>query len=312
MDSKSYGSKVKVEFFPNLRQRFSYFFLIIFSILLMFFSKLDLTLISSLRSIISDIYAPVIYVFSRQTDLIDDSLKLINAYSNLKEQNSLLIEENDKLKKYFVILQQKKSENLILKKQLNLIPTEFPAFITARAISAPGSIYAHTLLIQIGKKDGIERGNAVLFDGALIGQIIDVGNISSRVLLISDVNSMIPIVLSNSRIPGILSGKNDVNLELKFLPIGINPYNGELVQTSGHGGLFPPGIPIGNIRTISNNKIIINPIVNLNSIDFVQILKWRLNNLEQPTNLNTKNYKPLKNIQNQNLFEGLTVKDVIE
>ena len=278
----------------------------------MFFSKLDLTLISSLRSIISDIYTPVIYIFSRQTDMIDDSLKLINAYSNLKEQNSLLLKENVKLKKYFVILQQKKSENLILKKQLNLIPTEYPEFISARAITAPGSIYAHTLLVQIGKKDGIERGNAVLFDGALIGQIIDVGNISSRVLLVSDVNSMIPVVLSETRTPGILSGKNDETLELKFLPIGINPYPGELVQTSGHGGLFPPGLPIGNIYSILNNKILINPIVNLNSIDFVQIIKWRLNNLEKPKNLKKKDFKPLKTIDNQNSFEGVTVRDVIE
>ena len=123
----------------------------------MFFSKLDLTLISSVRSIISDIYTPIIYVFSSQSDLIDDSIKLINAHTSLKEKNTILLKENHKLKKYFVMLQQKQSENLILKKQLNLIPTQFPQFISARAITAPGSIYAHTLLVQIGKKKGMDN-----------------------------------------------------------------------------------------------------------------------------------------------------------
>ena len=76
--------------------------------------------------------------------------------------------------------------------------------------------------------------------------------------------------------------------------------------------MFPPGLPIGNIHSILNNKILINPIVNLDSIDFVQIIKWRLNNIEKPTNLKNKDFKPLKTIDNQNSFEGVTVRDVIE
>ena len=104
-----------------------------------------------------------------------------------------------------------------------------------------------SLLLNAGRKDGVEKGNAVLFNGVFIGQVIRVGENSSRVLLISDVNSMIPVVVSNSRIPSILTGENLILPSLKFLPNNVKLTRGSVVQTSGHGGLLPSGLPIGTV-----------------------------------------------------------------
>ena len=170
------------------------------------------------------------------------------SFVNLQEQeNKNLFTENIRLKKFEILSKLYENENILLKNQLNLIPQNYNNFITVKAINAPGNIFSHSLLLNAGRKDGVEKGNAVLFNGVFIGQVFRVGENSSRVLLISDVNSMIPVVVSNNRIPSILTGENLVLPSLKFLPNNVKLTNGSVVQTSGHGGLLPSGLSIGTV-----------------------------------------------------------------
>ena len=213
----------------NIGQKSLYFGLLIITFLIMFFGKADLAIIKKINIIISDLSSPIISSFSNQTKIIGNSFNYLSNTTSLKEENKNLYLENMKLKKYKILSNMYESENLLLKNQLNLVPQKIPNFITARAISAPGNVFAHSLLINSGRKVGIEKGNAVLFNGMFIGQIVSVGNNSSRVLLISDVNSMIPVVVSNNRIPSILIGENLILPSLKFLPNNVELYNGSVV-----------------------------------------------------------------------------------
>ena len=192
----------------NIGQRSLYFGLIVLTFLIMFIGKADLAIIKKIDIIISDLSSPIISSISNQTKIIGNSFNYLSNTASLKEENKILYLENMKLKKYEILSNMYESENLLLKNQLNLVPQKTPNFITVRAISAPGNVFAHSLLINSGRRAGIEKGNAVLFNGMFIGQIVSVGNNSSRVLLISDVNSMIPVVVSNNRIPSILTGEN--------------------------------------------------------------------------------------------------------
>ena len=294
----------------NIGQRSLYFGLIIITFLIMFIGKADLAIIKKINIIISDLSSPIISSFSNQTKIIGNSFNYLSNTASLKEENKNLYLENMKLKKYEILSNIYESENLLLKNQLNLVPQKIPNFITARAISAPGNVFAHSLLINSGRSAGIEKGNAVLFNGMLIGQIVSVGNNSSRVLLISDVNSMIPVVVSNNRIPSILTGENLILPSLKFLPNNVKLNHGSIVQTSGHGGLLPAGLPIGTVVKHSSEKNYVKPLIDLNLIDYLQVLLWRADGVNY--NNNYRNFRPLNSQESINLLEGVTSRGVID
>ncbi|MFL2814031.1 MAG: rod shape-determining protein MreC [Candidatus Puniceispirillales bacterium] len=294
----------------NIGQRSLYFGLIIITFLIMFIGKADLAIIKKINIIISDLSSPIISSFSNQTKIIGNSFNYLSNTASLKEENQNLYLENMKLKKYEILSNMYESENLLLKNQLNLVPQNIPNFITARAISAPGNIFAHSLLINSGRSVGIEKGNAVMFNGMFIGQIVSVGNNSSRVLLISDVNSMIPVVVSNNRIPSILIGENLILPSLKFLPNNVKLNQGSIVQTSGHGGLLPAGLPIGTVVKHSSEKNYVKPLIDLNLIDYLQVLLWRADGVNN--NENYRNFRPLNSQETINLLEGVTSRGVID
>ena len=294
----------------NIGQRSLYFGLIIITFLIMFIGKADLAIIRKINIIISDLSSPIISSFSNQTKIIGNSFNYLSNTASLKEENQNLYLENMKLKKYEILSNMYESENLLLKNQLNLVPQKIPNFITVRAISAPGNVFAHSLLINSGRSAGIEKGNAVLFNGIFIGQIVSVGNNSSRVLLISDVNSMIPVVVSNNRIPSILTGENSILPSLKFLPNNIKLNHGSIVQTSGHGGLLPAGLPIGSVVKHSSEKNYVRPLIDLNLIDYLQVLLWRADGVNN--NDNYRNFRPLNSQESINLLEGITSRGVID
>ena len=290
----------------NIGQRSIYFGLIISTILIMLIGKSDLAIVNRISLLLTDLSAPVIATISRQTQIIGDSFVFLKNTASLRKENRSLYEENLRLKKFEIMYQIYESENLVLKNQLNLIPLRVPNFKTVRAISAPGNVFAHSMLLNAGHLDGIEKGNAVLFNGIFIGQILKVGKNSSRVLLISDINSKIPIVVSNNRIPSILTGENLVLPSLQFLPKNVKIDDGSIVQTSGHGGLLPAGIPIGSTVNSPTDKIYVRPAIDLNLIDYVQVLLWRADGVELSDKINGNYFKPLNSEDNSNFLEGLT------
>ena len=294
----------------NIGQKSLYFGLIIITFLIMLIGKADLAIIKKINIIISDLSSPIISSISNQTKIIGNSFNYLSNTASLKEENKNLHLENMKLKKYKILSNMYESENLLLKNQLNLVPQEIPNFITVRAISAPGNVFAHSLLINSGRSVGIEKGNAVLFNGIFIGQIVSVGNNSSRVLLISDVNSMIPVVVSNNRIPSILTGENLILPSLKFLPNNVKLNHGSIVQTSGHGGLLPTGLPIGTVVKHSPEKYYVKPLIDLNLIDYLQVLLWRADGVNNDENY--KNFRPLNSEESINLLEGVTSRGVTD
>jgi len=290
----------------NIGQKYIYFSLVISTVLIMLIGKADLAIVNRISIFLTDLSSPVIETISKQTQIIGDSFIFLKKTASLRKENRSLYEENLKLKKFEIISRIYESENLILNNQLNLIPLKIPNFKTVRAISAPGNVFAHSMLLNAGHVDGIEKGNAVLFNGIFIGQILKVGKKSSRVLLISDVNSKIPIVVSNNRIPSILTGENLVLPSLQFLPNNVEIDNGSIVQTSGHGGLLPAGLPIGFTVNSSTEKIYVRPAIDLNLINYVQVLLWRADGVRLSDKINGNYFKPLNSEDNLNIFEGLT------
>ena len=308
MNQKRKFENKKALLINNAGQKYIYIGLLVVTFLILFIGKADLNIVNRVSIVISDLSSPVISSISNQTKIIGNSFNYLKNTASIRDENKYLLTENIRLKKFEILSKIYENENILLKNQLNLIPQNYNNFITVKAINAPGNIFSHSLLLNAGRKDGVQKGNAVLFNGVFIGQIIRVGENSSRILLISDVNSMIPVVVSNNRIPSILTGENLILPSLNFLPNNVKLKEGSVVQTSGHGGLLPSGLPIGTVVKNASERYFVKPSIDLNLIDYVQILLWQANGINLQRRSSEILYKPVSPEEDVRLFEGVTSK----
>lgn len=174
-------------------------------------------------------------------------------------------------------------QNIYLKKELNMTEAakdfniiRFPDIkSTANVIANPGGIYVRNIIIEGGVRQGIFKEDSVVTVKGLVGRIIEAGNSASRVLLITDMDSRVPILTEKSGHHAILMGDNDLLPRLTRLQEDMTkskPIIGERVITSGHGGIFPPGIPIGVIDSEKDGIYRIKPFVDLEMLDVVGVV----------------------------------------
>ena len=147
----------------------------------------------------------------------------------------------------------------------------FPTnLLSARVMIDKQSPYLNSFILNIGSNKDIKKGMAALDGKNFIGRIVDVNFFSSRVLLISDLNSKIPVLIEPSANHAILSGRGTNNPTLEYLPKKNTIQDGDKVYTSGKEGLFSPGIPIGEIK-IENDLATVLSFSDLRQITFINI-----------------------------------------
>ena len=252
------------------KQKFSLIVLIIISTILIYVETIETKPLNYLRSSIKDIIyrgALVATVpskgFSSLTNAVKNHVNLYSNYSQLKE-------ENDKLKNNISKSDFLELENIQLRKLIEEQVTSSSNLISARVLLDKQSPYLNSFIINIGSNKDIKKGFAVLDGDNFIGRIVDVNFFSSRVLLISDLNSKIPVLIEPLAYHAILSGHGKSKPTLEYLPKKHNVQNGDKVYTSGKEGLFSPGIPIGE-TIIEDNIIRIKSFSDLSQITFVNI-----------------------------------------
>jgi rod shape-determining protein MreC len=246
--------------------------LLLVSFLLIFVGKVDLYTVRATKTTISEVVAPIYDIIAAPVRAFDTMASGMRTLASFRAENVRLRAENERLKRWQRRAEILESENRQLKTALGAVSTTDLSPVTARAISAPGGSFAHSLLLDIDTTDGVARGNAVVNANGLVGYVIEVGRKYARVLLITDVNSKIPVLLSSSSWPGLALGQNSKVLRLDFLPLEAIPKIGELVLTSGHGGILPPGIPLGRVISIEDGTVLIEPSVALEQVSFVSVL----------------------------------------
>ena len=279
--------------------------LIIVSFSLMFLGKADLAAVRNLRMGGSEFLAPLVDVVSAPIRAIETMIEGVRTVASLRAENVRLQGENDLLKRWRRRAEILESENRQLRSVTGAATVKNRTPITARAVTAPGGGFAHTVLISIGRERGIVRGNPVVTADGLVGIVIDVGLKHARVLMISDINARIPVILASSSWPGLTVGQNGQFLELKFLPREANPKIGELVLTSGHGGVLPNGLPVGRVEQVKDGKILVRPAVDFRHLSYISVLVGGLEGIDTSNLGLDKFYTPLPVLGSERLLEGL-------
>ena len=179
----------------------------------------------------------------------------------LKKENEDLKKENLELTQALRELEIVKAENSTLKEYVNLKDkyTEYTTY-PANVIQSDISNYSKIIIINAGKKDGIDVDMTVISDKGLVGHVISVTDDTAKVQTIIDTSSTVTSTISTTRDSIIVRGIIDSNNKLKasFIPTEANVLEGDKVETSGIGGVYPKGIFIGTIKQVVNTKNITN------------------------------------------------------
>jgi rod shape-determining protein MreC len=253
------------------KQRFSLFVLIVLSILFIFAETIKSKPLNYLRSFIKDsIYRGSLIVsvptksFNSFSNYFDEHLNLYDSYNKLKKENKKLkhnISQSD-----FIKLENSQLRKLIEEQSISNYN-----FLSSRVMLDKKSPYLNSFIINMGSNKNIKNGMTVLDGNNFIGRIVDVNFFSSRVLLVSDLNSKIPILVEPSGSHGILSGRGKNLPTIEYLPENHTIQDGDKIYTSGKEGIFAPGTPIGEVKK-EDNIIKVLLFSDLNQITFINIV----------------------------------------
>ena len=175
------------------------------------------------------------------------------------------------------------TENTRLRELLKLAPDPSASFVSARVVANSGGTYFRSVLIDAGGGDGVVRGQAAITGEGLVGRITEVSERASRILLLTDINSHIPIALDGTRERAVLAGDNSNQPRLLYLPARATVKVGDRVVTSGNGGIFPPGLPVGVIAAIEDGIVRVEPYAELSRLDYLRVVNYGLTGiLPQP------------------------------
>jgi rod shape-determining protein MreC len=263
--------------------RFGLPLLILASAVLLVLNKADSALFERLRAPFLDAAAPVLEFFARPAATIDAVVERVTSAVTLYAENSRLKEENQRLLHWQHAARTLQQENQRLKSLLNLTPDPPASFVSSKVIANSGGSFVRSVLVNAGQVDGIARGQAALAGEGLAGRIAEVGERTARVLLLTDLNSRVPVLLDTSRERAVLAGDNSERPRLIYVPARTIVKVGERVVTSGHGGVFPPNLPVGVVAAVENGIVRIEPYVELSQLDYLRIVDYGLSGvLPQP------------------------------
>ena len=253
------------------QQRFSLLSLIFFSIILLILGSFNFKAINYVEKTIKEIIYRSSFIASGPENFLKNNYLIVNSHLKLYEENKKNIAELTRLRGKDLSQKINILENIKYKK---LIDDYFIGDneTVAKVLIDKQSPFLRSIIINKGSKNNIKLGMVVLDEGYLVGKIVEVNFFTSRVLLISDINSKIPVSLQPGDIQGIMSGKNKREGVLQYVrDKNLLEINEEMqVLTSGAGGMFKSGIPIGKIEVDETLKINKDKIVNFHR-DFTQL-----------------------------------------
>lgn len=197
------------------------------------------------RSAVSDTLSPALIVLSEPFRQVASFVGSVSGLSEMRAENEQLRIENARLREWYQTALMLDAENQSLHALLNVKPDPMHRFITARVVGDSGNAFVKSALVAAGANDGVQKGQAVLSGDGLVGRIIEAGKTSARILLLTDFNSRVPVIVEGSRQKAILAGTNEDKPLLKYLPADTDIKEGTRIVTSGNGGLFMSGLPIG-------------------------------------------------------------------
>ena len=210
------------------------------------------------------------FPFNTILNLLTDFHQLVQA----KEENKILKEDLEKMRSFYIKSLNIHQENKELRTILNFVSLRTTSFKVAKIIGRSNQVFNQKLFIDAGKNRDIKDGSIVTGNHAVIGRISEVGDNQSRLMLLTDANSHVPIISSRSRARGILVGDNSGTMEILYLPKKHGIEVGDLIFTSGDGDTLPPGLLIGVVKKSSEDRVAVSMVEDVNAAGIVTVIDY--------------------------------------
>lgn len=267
-------------------QRFAYSAYLLLCVAIIVLGRADPALVERARTVTADFVSPLLTVLSQPAAAASNAVERAREAVLLYQENDRLRAENATLLLWQQAAQKLETENAELRSLANYHPERTVWSVTGQVIGTAGGAYSRNLLIDRGRADGVAKGQAVASGNGLIGRIAEVGAGASRVLLLTDLNSRIPVALESTHERAILAGDNTDRPLLIYLPPHAKPpLPGDRLVTSGDGGVFPPGLLVGQIAAVEGNSVRVEPSTDLASADYVSIIDFGLGGMLPQSNV---------------------------
>ncbi|MFP4098028.1 MAG: rod shape-determining protein MreC [Alphaproteobacteria bacterium] len=251
--------------------------LMVLSLILMAISSFRPHSFGSMRVFTTDLFstplAIISYPFQQMTLMLHD----ITDFAQVQADNLRLEQDNAQLRQWYQTALLLDSENRALRELLNLRVDPVYTHIAARILADSGNTYVKSVLIAAGRPDGIKKDAAVVAGQGLIGRIVEVGNKTSRVLLVNDINSRVPVVVEDTGQHAIMAGTNGPYPRLIHVPKDSEITDASRIVTSGYGGVYPQGLPVGRVLLRENGTREIVLFANFDKLQIVRVLQRGLN-----------------------------------
>jgi rod shape-determining protein MreC len=249
--------------------------LIVLAVGVVLVGKADQAMFEPLRVAATDMVVPVLDALSRPLSAAAAAVERVRGMANIYQDNLRLAEENRRLLQWQQVALKLSAENQSMRGLLNVVPESGVSYVTARLIGNSGG-YVRTAMVNAGADQGAARGQAAIAEGGLIGRLTEIGSRAARILLITDLNSRLPIVIPASRTSAILAGDNSDRPRLIFASEPKAIRIGDRVVTSGDGGVFPPGLPVGVVASVDPGGARVEPYAELRQLDYVLLVDYGL------------------------------------
>lgn len=245
---------------------------LIIGVFLLGLSLLAPTSFQSVRGAALDVTAPISGALNEVTSTAGGLVSGAGNYWDAAHQNATLKVERKAMLQRMIEAKAIIQENSQLKAALQLRERSRDAVAAGRIVGSSLSSPRRFAVLSVGTGDGVQVGMPVRSPDGLIGRVIDAGKLASRVLLISDRANIVPARMLRGGAPIISQGRGDGTVDLRPLEVGRNPFRrGDIVVTSGTGGLYPPLVPIARVVRLDDDGAIAVPLADPANTSFAVV-----------------------------------------
>lgn len=255
-------------------RRLPFVILLSLALVFMMLDRAEADVLDDAREAITDFTSPIY-------EAISPPIKAMRGWFGRVPRLFSTLEENERLRRENAELRAWKEAALLLEKEnaryealLNVAVDPEIGYVTGRVVTEASGPFIRTLVVNLGKRNGVFDGSAVIDEDGLVGRILGSGHNASRVLLLNDLNSHIPVVVEPGNYRAVLSGTNKAYPTIEFLSRDAQVQVGDRVVTSGHGGLLPPHLPVGLVSSIDSKHIRVHPFSNETKVERVRVLQY--------------------------------------
>jgi rod shape-determining protein MreC len=262
--------------FKAAAQKFMLALLIAATFALMILGKADTVLVERARTVLADVLAPVLEFFAEPVAFVSGAVDQIGELVELRAENDRLRREELRLLQWRTVAERLEAENKALRVQLRFAPDPQLRFVTARVVGDSGGAFVRSVIVTAGARDGAAKGQAAMTADGLAGRVQEVGRTTARILLITDINSRIPVLVERTRDIAMLAGSNGDEPQLLYLLPTASPQPGDRIVTSGHGGVLPAGLPVGIVSRAEDGLVRVQPLADLHRLEYVTLVNYGL------------------------------------